>query len=342
MSALTARRKASGASKAPADCEMKRHLTGLASQIAHGYRIGKSFRLPVSYRSVHNILFFGVGGSAIAGDVLAEVMRHDSPVPFQVLRSSTVPKFTGPDTLAIFSSYSGNTWETTAAFREAVRAGARILILTSGGEFLKNARANRIPYLEIPAGMPPRTAIGCLTFSVLGVLEQGGWIGPHDEAVRMLTASLEKFSPLRARKIARQLYGRVVFLYGPSTPVLRRWRAQLAENAKTLAAHHTIPEAFHNEMEGWSFPAGFAKKAAAVFFTPPRAPASILRKIRMAQSLIRRQGALVIDIPVPGSSPLQSVFELIYLGDWTSYELALLNKVDPVAIPVIERIKKVS
>jgi hypothetical protein len=33
------------------------------------------------------------------------------------------------------------------------------------------------------------------------------------------------------------------------------------------------------------------------------------------------------------------MFELIYLGDWTSYWLALLNGVDPTEIPLILRLK---
>ncbi|HTL48254.1 MAG TPA: bifunctional phosphoglucose/phosphomannose isomerase [Verrucomicrobiae bacterium] len=318
---------------------MKKYLLGLGDQIAGGYKIGRDFKLPAAYKNVRQIVFFGVGGSAIAGDVIAELMHGQSPVPFSVHRSSDIPKFLDKNTLAIFSTYSGNTWETAQAFGQAVKARAKIVLMTSGGALLETAKKKKIPYLVIPRGLPPRCAIGYLTFSVLGVLEQGGWVRTSPKEVEAVRKSLKQFTPAMARKLAKKLQHKVVFLYGESAPVLKRWRAQLAENAKTLASQHKLPEMFHNEVEGWQFPKSFARRAAAVFFTK-KGPCPLKNKVRMAQALIRKQGATVVEIPVNGHSSLETIFDLIYLGDWVSYELALLNKVDPVAIPVIESIKK--
>jgi hypothetical protein len=38
---------------------------------------------------------------------------------------------------------------------------------------------------------------------------------------------------------------------------------------------------------------------------------------------------------------LTRMFDLIHLGDWTSYYLAVLNKQDPMAIPLIYKLKEI-
>jgi glucose/mannose-6-phosphate isomerase len=40
-----------------------------------------------------------------------------------------------------------------------------------------------------------------------------------------------------------------------------------------------------------------------------------------------------------GSTLLSRMFSLIYLGDWVSWHLAVLNKVDPSPVPVIQTLK---
>ena len=121
-----------------------------------------------------------------------------------------------------------------------------------------------------------------------------------------------------------------------------RWRAQLAENAKTLAAHHEMPEMFHNEIEGWRFPSALIRQGTALFFTDRSDPPEIQKKMRFVQKMIRQRGAKAVEIRSRGKTPLARLFSLISLGDWVSYELAVLNRVDPLEIPAIEAVKKVT
>ena len=55
---------------------------------------------------------------------------------------------------------------------------------------------------------------------------------------------------------------------------------------------------------------------------------------------IREQGAQVAEFRARGEGALARLFSMIMLGDWASCELAKLNKVDPMSICVIDRIKK--
>lgn len=119
-----------------------------------------------------------------------------------------------------------------------------------------------------------------------------------------------------------------------------RWRAQFAENAKTLASYHVLPEAWHNEIEGWKHPEKLIRQSAAVFFLDRAQTGKVKQKITHAASLIRKRGGTVLTIPSEGRYPISRIFSLVCLGDWVSYYLALLNRENPIAIPVIESLKR--
>lgn len=48
----------------------------------------------------------------------------------------------------------------------------------------------------------------------------------------------------------------------------------------------------------------------------------------------------VEDIQIKGDSLLAKMFSTIYLGDFTSYHLALRERIDPTPVEVIEWLKK--
>ena len=61
-----------------------------------------------------------MGGSAIAGDVVAALAAPRLRFPGPRLRTPQLPEFCGPHTLVVASSYSGDTVETLGLFEEAV------------------------------------------------------------------------------------------------------------------------------------------------------------------------------------------------------------------------------
>lgn len=325
---------------------MKDFLRELPGQIPAASRIG--FKTPVSSalkgRSFSNILFCGMGGSAISGDILRVYLSGESRVPFIVYRSGqTLPKWAGKGTLAILSSYSGNTREILDVVSVLGERRCDFLAVTSGGKLADIAHRKGITAIPIPPAMPPRCAIGYLTFSVLAVLSRLGVVPWHQKHVDEVFHLLKKFPLKAAAALAKKIAGRVVYLYGVSgtmEPVLTRWRAQLAENAKTLSSTHLIPEMFHNEIEGWVFPKKLLRQSAAIFFTDSGDPAVLRKKIAYARNKISRTGARVLAVKSSGKGILARMFSAIALGDWVSVELAGLYRTDPMPIPTLEAIKK--
>lgn len=319
---------------------MKFYLENLDRQMLEGVELGRSFRSPASWGKISRICFFGMGGSAASGDVLR--VLNSGKIAFHVFRSSQFPKWIGRETLTVFSSYSGNTVETLEAFSQAFKSGAKILAVSSGGKLEEIALRREIPLIKIPQGFPPRCAIGYLTFSLVPVFHKMGWIHAPEKDVREAVLAVSHVKRPRAKSLARQMAGRFVHFYGASgfaEPLLARWKAQFAENAKTLTASHGMPEMFHNEVEGWEFPE--LKKHSAVFFTSRNDSGWLQRKRQRVQKIVKAAGAHCLEIKAQGESLLARLFSLIALGDWTSYELACLNKVNPLDISHIENLKRI-
>ncbi len=119
-----------------------------------------------------------------------------------------------------------------------------------------------------------------------------------------------------------------------------RWRTQFAENAKYLSSHHSLPEMFHNEVEGWKFPARMVRDSTAVFFKDASDPKILLRKTKFVAGAIKKAGGTVLEIQSVGVSPVARLFSMIFLGDRVSLELARMARVNPYEVPLLEAIKK--
>ncbi len=321
--------------------QMEEYLLNLNEQILAGYNLGRRFQLPPSYKKASGILFCGFGGSGISAEIIRALSLRSSRLPILCYRAGAFPQWVNRTTLVILSSYSGNTEEVLEALKEAIRARAKILVLSSGGKLAEAARQKKIPVLRIPSGVPPRAAIGYLTFSLIPVLGKMISLSVTPRDVRE-TLSLIRKARTQARPLTRKFVGRFLHLYSLSPltePVTKRWRTQLAENAKTLSSHYPIPEFFHNEIEGWRFKN--KNRSAAVFFLDRNDLPVFRKKARLAEKAIRRSGTPVVEIKSEGRSALARLFYLMALGDWVSLELASAQKIDPMSITLIDALKKI-
>ena len=77
-------------------------LARLPEQLAAAHEATAAIRraaLP-SADPVRNIVVLGMGGSGIAGDVVATTFNDELPVPVTVLKQIRAPAYVGPNTLA--------------------------------------------------------------------------------------------------------------------------------------------------------------------------------------------------------------------------------------------------
>ena len=103
---------------------------------------------------VDNVLVLGMGGSGIAGDVLAAIGGPFVPVPIVVAKGYAPPSFVGPGTLCFAVSFSGNTEETLEAAQAAAAAGARMVVVTAVASWARSAPTWQAPHVPLPDGIP--------------------------------------------------------------------------------------------------------------------------------------------------------------------------------------------
>jgi glucose/mannose-6-phosphate isomerase len=322
---------------------MEVYLKDLANQIVKARAIAGGVSLPASFiKRPEKVLYCGMGGSAISGDILGTIAQNRSRIHWTVNRTSRLPAWVDSKTVVILSSYSGNTHEVEAIFEQAIARKAHFLVVASGGWLAEEALKRKIPLFRLPQGYPPRFAIGYTTFSLLFLFMRYRWFSVSPKEIREVLREVRHFPSTKARKLAKQLFRKNIAIYGGGLmqSVALRWRTQLAENAKTLASCEALPEMFHHEVEGWIFPEFKIKRSFAVFLTDLNEPDWLLKKKRVAMEAIREQGAEAAEFRARGTGALARLFSMILLGDWTSCELAKLNKVDPMSIRMIDRIKK--
>ncbi len=297
------------------------------------------------------VVIGGMGGSAIAGDLVADLAALQRTVPVLVARNFHLPFPLDRRSLFIGCSYSGNTEETLSLFRQAAGDGARLLAVTAGGRLLEEARARKIPILPVDAPGEPRSAVGGNLILLLGVLNRLGLVGVTDAAMAAAIESLEgQLSGIGeevptpnnpAKLLARELVDQLVVVYGGGlfSGAARRWKGQLNENAKVWAFYEQLPEALHNSVEPYGVASAVGKDVMALVLQPETAGDELKERYRTLTEMLRWGQVRHRLLPGTGGPPLAQLLNIIMLGDYVSYYLALLRGIDPSPTPAIERSK---
>src|SRR4051794_22066112 len=201
-------------------------------------------------------LVCGMGGSAIGGDLAAAAIGPRLTAAMTTVRGYRLPGGGGPESTVLCSSYSGNTEEPLACFDAATEAGARRVVVSTGGELVDRARADELQVVGLPGILQPRAAVAYMFVCAAEIAAKAG-VGPSlraeiEAAADFLEEGSEELRE-RARTIGAALAGSVPVVYGAelTAPVAHRWKTQINENAKAPAFHAELPEADHNEICGW-------------------------------------------------------------------------------------------
>jgi glucose/mannose-6-phosphate isomerase len=325
-------------------------IGALADHCRKGYAIGAAATSLPDLADIRSVVFCGMGGSAVAGDVLRSVFRDRLGIPVEVNRSPELPEHAGPHSLVVASSYSGNTSETLAAFREATRRGCRAIVVTSGGTIADEATANGVPVVMVPGGFQPRAALGWLAFSGLGALEAAGLLPPLaedvDEAASEVDGRAAACGPdvpvadNEAKRLAAGIAERVPVVWGAEgigAVAAARWKTQMNENGKTPAWWSSMSELDHNEVVGWTEPFGSAHVAIALRHEGE--DAEIAARFPLSLEIAAGAGAKTFEVWATGRSSLARLMSLIAFGDHASAYVAIRRGVDPTPVEVIQRLK---
>ncbi|MDP9419903.1 MAG: bifunctional phosphoglucose/phosphomannose isomerase [Actinomycetota bacterium] len=299
---------------------------------------------------IENVVVLGMGGSGMAGDLLAATAGPFLPVPVIVSKGYELPAFVGEASLVFAVSFSGNTEETVEAASTAAVEGARMVAVTRGGELGRLATSWGVPVVGVPDDVSqPRAAIGALAVPALVVLEEIGlfvgaqqWIDFAFEQLRRRRDEL--LSPSNAARALAARIGRTLpIFYGGGqlgSTAAQRWKTQVNENAKVAAFWNTQPELCHNEVAGWGQHGDLTRQVFTVVnlrheYEHPQ----VVRRFEVVTTLLEEVVSSVEEVWAEGEGQLAQLLDLILLGDFTSLYLAAQEGLDPGPVPALDQVK---
>lgn len=312
------------------------------SQIKEAIDIASRTTFNDHQQSINKVVLIGMGGSGIGGDIVKNFILNEAKVPFLVSKSYSAPAYIDKNTLVIVSSYSGQTEETLSALSQIENTGAKIVCISSGGEVLKTAKDKNYDFVALPDNYSsPRACLGYSVVSQLILLNKLNLI--NDSIVKNLKTSVDliKFNiediQLEAQKIAKRLFSTIPIIYTTDQfeSVAVRFRQQLNENSKMLAWHNVIPEMNHNELVGWRS----KKNVSVIYFRSKNELERNAIRIKINQNIISEYCDNVLNVYAKGQSLVEQSMYLIHLGDWISFYLAIMNKMDSIEVNVIDHLK---
>jgi len=352
---------------------MLRQVASAAAQVRTSARVTAETDLGAvtSAGRPRSIVVTGMGGSGVAGEVLAAVCGPGSASPVLAQHDYRLPGWVGAADLVIAVSCSGTTEETLSAAREAVRRGCPLLAVGRPGSALALiAEQARAPFIPVePAGMP-RVMLWSLAVPLMIVADQLGVADIPAAGLEAAAADLERVSHLcrpdsesfvnPAKTLALELAGTLPMIWGssPLTGVAAtRFGGQLNENAKYPAVTGVLPEANHNQVVVFDGPfAPWPAEGEVVLDEEkdPRPPVplrlvilrdgqehpQVARRREVSAELAAQRGIGVSELAADGDTPLQRLASLIQLIDYATVYLGIAIGVDPSPIAVISELKE--
>lgn len=302
------------------------------------------------YAGVQNIVFAGMGGSALGASLSTSWPGY--PVPFEICRNYSLPNYVGSTTLVIASSYSGNTEETLSALADAETKGAKIAVIAGGGKLATIAKDKQYPYLQLPTVSQPRFAalyglkalvsmladMGVINKALVVELEQTAeWLKQQLLAWRPDVPTKNNY----AKQIALEVIGKSPVIYSSSEffSAAYKWKISFNENAKNVAWCNAYPEFNHNEFLGWSSHP-IDKPYAVIDLRSSLDYPRVQKRFDLSAKLISGKRPAPISVNLIGETRLQQLLWAVGLGDFVSLYTALLNGLNPTPVDLIEKFKK--
>jgi glucose/mannose-6-phosphate isomerase len=314
------------------------------------------------------VVVLGMGGSGIAGDILAAVCGHESPVPIFVSKGYGLPGWVGAADLVCGVSCSGTTQETLSGFEEALRRGARMLGVGAADSPLAFiAERGRAPFISVRAeGRLPRAMAWALSVPLLVAASKLAIAETSPRAIEATAARLDETAILcrpaseafvnPGKELALALADSLPMAWGcsgVSAVAAYRLVCQWNENAKLPAIAGALPEANHNQVMAFDGPYG-AGHAGDIFADPDESSGrlrlvllrdaadehpQVTRRAEISKDIADTRGVPVTELTAEGDSRLERLASLIGLIDYGSVYTALGIGVDPTPIAAIQELK---
>jgi len=299
-------------------------------------------------RNVNRIIFAGMGGSAVAGDIATDWLSPHVKERLEVVRDYHLPRHIDRRTLVLAISASGTTEETLNAFHEALSKKIPLAAISSGGLLEELSHTHQIPFVKVRKLAAPRSSLPFMFIAAARIAMELPEAHRRRADIANMISELRKLrtkvsprtsaSKNPSKQLAKDLHGSRIAIYASEAlrSPARRFRASLNENVKTHALVEVIPECCHNDLEAW--------RTDHVQYLPvclrwKTEPPEVRRRFEAFNGVLSTAGVTPREVWVPGLNTLGRIMSAIYQLDLTTLFLAELSGIDPLRTPNIDLLK---
>ena len=333
--------------------KLRQTISLYPEQLNQAWQDVNALEIPGEFSSVKNIVFCGMGGSALGARIVKAYSKEIMEIPFEIYTEYDLPKYVDEETLVICSSYSGTTEETVNCANQALERNVNTFFITTGGDLANLAKEKNTPSYIIdvkhnPSGQP-RNAIGYATGAVLGLLAKAGLL-PIGEpeikssiwAMKNAVAKNDEGAGGTSQELSKALVGKIPILVASEhmLGIAHTIKNQFNESAKTFSALFDLPELNHHLLEGLANPPENKNLLYFVFFNSNLYSPRVEKRYPLTVDVVRQNNVPAYTYLPESSDKLSQIFETLVFGSFAVYHLTKRYSINPEEIPWVDYFKK--
>ncbi len=339
----------------------------LGKQVEEVLAQAKKVKIPATYKKANNLVVLGMGGSALGAHLIKSVFLDSLKISVEIVNGYKTPGFVNEKSLVIASSYSGSTEEILSAVVDAKKKKAKILIICSGGKLADWVKQNKVPALIFstnnnPCGSP-RMGLGYSIFGQIALLANAGILKLSPAEIKNAIQTISKFNllfgvdnpeekPARttdavqsggnpAKQLATSLANKSVWYLASEHLAGNAHIAanQMNENAKRFGGFFIVPEMNHHLMEGTPYPESNKNDIKFVLLESKLYDKRVQKRYEITKQVLDNKKISFTSYLCQENKRLLQACEVLVLGSYVSFYSAMLQGIDPTAIPLVDFFK---
>jgi glucose/mannose-6-phosphate isomerase len=295
---------------------------------------------------VKNIVFCGMGASIYGALVTKSLLGQEMQYPSEVITDYHLPAYVDKNTLVVLTSYSGTTEEVLSCADEAKSKGAKMLILTRGGQLAEFAKTNNIPSYIFdgklnPSGVP-RLGNGYSILGLIGLLNKAKIIDIEDKEIENAITRLEEKLPEIKGQALREFE-----TFQNKIPVIitgehlsgngQIIRNQFNETSKTFSCLYLVPDLNHHLMEGLQFPR--EHNLHFLILNSPNFSPKIKKRMELTMDVVKQNNHALHEFMASGQTIYDDFLETLAYGSYITLFLSLRYDQNPAVNPWVDWFK---
>ena len=297
----------------------------------------------VEWKDIEHIVFAGMGGSGIIGDIFSAIFSK-TDIHVSIVKGYHLPNTVNSNTLVVATSVSGDTIETLSVLDSAKKLDTKIVGFSGGGRLEEFCKKHSIDHQKIPLLHSPRTSLTAYLYTILNVLMP---ILPLTKAD--ITESITKLEDIKKQisffnltesnpslSLAAWIKGipLIYYPYGLQAAAIR-FKNSLQENAKIHAIAEDVIETSHNGIVSWERPSD----VQPVLLQGRDDYVKTKERWEILKEYFKENNIECKEVHSITGNIFSKIINLIYLLDYSTIYLAVMSKTDPSPVRSIDYVK---